>query len=288
MEDAWNVSLWDIYPSCQISGIAENDTVIIDGAYGASIRWKSFTPIATVTRETWGRYIVKIAFRGSPVLLYMGALFVSLGRGQFGNKIFLGIGAFFLVVSIITFFLSPALIRILYTGKFWNTQALFFGFEGHLDLQTIEKCIFGTNYGRFHWSAAGSSLSGHRNERGECIGLDPTVNPDVRDEVRRVAHSPYGGEKIFTLVDTFTMTVTMFKAKRPPVAVFLCGTEGGMQRAIMCSYDWRTQTLYRETVLRMETPVLERMSRVPRFRFGLKREMEAVEPLYRLHGLHKL
>ena len=31
----------------------------------------------------------------------------------------------------------------------------------------------------------------------------------------------------------------------------LCGSEGGMQRAVMCSYDWTTSTLYRETVLRM-------------------------------------
>lgn len=67
------------------------------------------------------------------------------------------------------------------------------------------------------------------------------------------------------------MTVTMFEAVKPPVAVLLCGAEGGMQRAIACSYDWTTGTSYRETVLRMETPVLEKMSRVERFRFGMKR-----------------
>jgi hypothetical protein len=63
----------------------------------------------------------------------------------------------------------------------------------------------------------------------------------------------------------------MFEAERPPVVALLCGSEGGMQRAVMCSYDWTTQTLYRETVLRMETKVLEKMSRVGRVRFGLKR-----------------
>jgi hypothetical protein len=82
--------------------------------------------------------------------------------------------------------------------------------------------------------------------------------------------------KVFTLVDTYTLTVTMFLAVRPPVAVLLCGHEGGMQRAVMCSYDWSTQTLYRETVLRMETPVLERMFRVNRFRFGLQRKLSQV------------
>jgi hypothetical protein len=91
------------------------------------------------------------------------------------------------------------------------------------------------------------------------------------------ANGGYGALKIFTLVDTYTLTVMMFAAVRPPVAVLLCGSEGGMQRAVMCSYDWPTQTLYRETVLRMETPVLERMSRVNRFRFGLQRPMSEVQ-----------
>ncbi|KAF7166147.1 hypothetical protein CNMCM5623_010024 [Aspergillus felis] len=84
--------------------------------------------------------------------------------------------------------------------------------------------------------------------------------------------------KIFTLVDTNTLTVTLFRAVRPPVAMLLCGSEGGMQRALLCSYDWKSQTLYRESVLRVETLVLEKMSRVDRFRLGLKRPVpETVE-----------
>lgn len=68
--------------------------------------------------------------------------------------------------------------------------------------------------------------------------------------------------------------MTIFEAERPPVVALLCGSEGGMQRAVMCSYDWPTQTLYRETVLRMETRVLEKMSRVGRVSFGLRRNVE--------------
>jgi hypothetical protein len=66
----------------------------------------------------------------------------------------------------------------------------------------------------------------------------------------------------------------MFEAERPPVVALLCGSEGGMQRAVMCSYNWPTQTLYRETVLRMETRVLEKMSRVARVSFGLRRNVQ--------------
>lgn len=63
----------------------------------------------------------------------------------------------------------------------------------------------------------------------------------------------------------------MCHAVRPPVAALLCGSEGGMQRAVMCSYDWPTQTFYRESVLRMETRMLERMPRIGRVKFGLRR-----------------
>lgn len=69
-------------------------------------------------------------------------------------------------------------------------------------------------------------------------------------------------------------TVTLFEAERPPAVVLICGSEGGMQRAVLCSYDWPTQTLYRETVLRMETRVLEKMSMVPRVSFGLRRNVK--------------
>jgi len=74
------------------------------------------------------------------------------------------------------------------------------------------------------------------------------------------------------------MEVTMFEAARPPIALVICGSEGGMKRAIGCSYDWTTGTLYRETVLRMQTTVLDRMDRVNKIKFGLKRPNLTVHP----------
>lgn len=67
------------------------------------------------------------------------------------------------------------------------------------------------------------------------------------------------------------MEVTMFQAANPPIALLICGSEGGMKRAIGCSYDWTTGTLYRETVLRMPTPALNRMDRTDKIKLGLKR-----------------
>ena len=67
------------------------------------------------------------------------------------------------------------------------------------------------------------------------------------------------------------MQLTLFEAVRPPVCIFLSASEGGMQRAIGCSYDWTTQTMHRETILRMPTESLNRMDRVSRFRLGIQR-----------------
>jgi hypothetical protein len=72
------------------------------------------------------------------------------------------------------------------------------------------------------------------------------------------------------------MKVTLFQAVRPPVMFMLAGGEGGMQRAIGCSLDWTTGTLYRETVLRMDTTARDKMDALPRARFGFKRPDEAI------------
>lgn len=45
IRDSWGVRLWDIFPTCQVSGITggnTDQTVLIDGAYGASIEWSKY------------------------------------------------------------------------------------------------------------------------------------------------------------------------------------------------------------------------------------------------------
>lgn len=75
------------------------------------------------------------------------------------------------------------------------------------------------------------------------------------------------------------MTATIFLAARPPVSFILAGSEGGMQRAIGCSYDWTTGTLYRETVLRMPTPIQDSMTRIHRAKIGFKRAQYPCRPI---------
>jgi hypothetical protein len=272
IDDAWDVNLWDIEPTCQVAGIGEHDSVIIGGAFGAPIRWKSFAPVRLQTKKTAKRWVAQICLRGAPAWFVFGVLLVATSKGQPGMGLILGIGSAFLAVALASILASPYMLRVLYMGKSWGTQPWFFGFEGYADIETIETKIFGVYTGRLMWSPFGSELSENQQNRdGECIGIDPTTRRDLNEIAT-------GNLKLFTLVDTYTMTVTLFRSVRPPVAILLCGSEGGMQRAVMCSYDWKTQTLYRETVLRMKTLVLEKMSRVDSLQLGLQRPPKTANP----------
>lgn len=185
--------------------------------------------------------------------------------GNGTNTMALGIlipGILLLIPSALIMLCAPAMLLNIYAGKFWSTQALFIGVEGMVDIGEAERHLFGFNHGRLKWSTSGSTLSRHRYVNGECIALPPTTK-SLKDED--------GRETLFTLIDTYSLTATCFYAQRPPVAVIVCGQEGGMQRALLCSYDWTRQTFAKETVLRVKTLVLDRMLRVDRFRFALKR-----------------
>jgi hypothetical protein len=263
----YNVNLWDVQPTCQIAGVCEDDTVILDGVRGASIRWESFLPVAHDTAWSWKRLFAKMWLRLSGLALI---ILVFVGRSLSG-----GIVALYLFITLPAILASPWLVRVLYGGKIWNAAPYLLGFEGYLDIVTIETNIYGFYTGRLSWSAAGSPLSRHQmNEHGECIGEDPTADGSVADLVKQAQYSKFGEPKVYTLVDTWNGIVTLYTAVRPPVAALLCAQEGGMQRAVMVSLDWKTGTLYRETVLRMPTVMLSKVWQIDRVKVGLKRPLE--------------
>ncbi|OMP83144.1 hypothetical protein BK809_0004525 [Diplodia seriata] len=288
MDDAWDASLWDIYPQIQIAGICDDDAVIIDNALGASIRWKSFAPVKNLRRTSWKRLFVQIVLHSSGILLVIAIILLCTPYTR-------AAGAVVFLLSFPFIAAAPHLLRMLYSGKFWYSQPWFFGFEGYMDVETIESQIWGARLGRLEWSAFGSPLARHRrNEHGERIGVDPTSDPKVaavveaaktaspneeRVSFARTACLPPGvrcadlpsSPQVFTLIDTRTMEVMLFQAIRPPVGILVCGSEGGMQRAVGVSYDWTTATCYRETVFRLDSTVHDKMDRVPRTKLGLKR-----------------
>lgn len=279
INDFWDSNLWDIEPHCQVVGLGGENTVILSGAFGAPIHWECFEPVSLFMRNTLKRWVGKVIIRTSPLFVIIGVSLLAVSRSKGGDLLAITIfGWIFIGLYILLSLASPYFIYSLYCGKTWAAQPWLFGFEGHMRIDQIEELIFGINLGRLRWSPYSSDLSQHNeNTHGECEGLDPTdrtpenLAPD--SFVSEARNSEYGELKLFTLVDTNTLTVTLFRSVRPPVAMLLCGSEGGMQRALLCSYDWKTQTLCRETVLRVQTVIMEQMSRVDRFRLALKRPL---------------
>ncbi|KAL9591844.1 MAG: hypothetical protein Q9179_007313, partial [Wetmoreana sp. 5 TL-2023] len=293
MEDVWHATLWDIYPKIQICGIGEGNTIILDGAHGAAIRWREFVPVLTLGQETKRHGFARAALRMIPIFLFTGIVWVAAGQtlADENRTAVLVPGCIVLVLAAVAVLLSPVLVHQIYCTPTHNSQPFFFGIEGYVDKYGLELLIFGSYENRLSWSTAGSPLSRHKldtegmhkdfpdldeesaSAQNMYTGLDP-VNSDeeVEKKVESSKKSSNREMKVFTLVDTYTMTITLFEAVRPPIAVIMCGAEGGMQRALLCSEDWKTGTLYRETVLRMETRVWDKMDTVARIRLGLKRD----------------
>lgn len=269
--DAWGASLWDIEPHCQVAGIVDDQTVLLDGAYRATIQWDRTDQVPTFKRPTLARTFAKIALRGAPIHLINGlvitilGVLMSKGFAKSAGIAMLATGSIFLIPAIIIALVSPSMIMNLYGGKFWSTQAHFIGPEGIPEhIGSLEDILFGVNQGRLKWSTAGSTLSRHQPSSSgddECVA-QPPITPSLNGK---------DSGSLFTLVDTYSMTATAFKAARPPTTVMICGQEGGMQRAVLCSYDFKRATFSREAVVRLQTTVLNRISSVDRFRFALSR-----------------
>lgn len=287
VDDIWDSNLWDIEPHCQVVGLGGKDTVILSGAFGAPIRWKSFERVNLLMRNTLKRSVSRVLLRSSPTWLILGVSLLAGSQSKGGHLLPITIfGWVVMALYLLITLASPYLLYSLYCGKTWAAQPWLFGFEGHMEIGDIEQIVFGIDLGRLRWSPYSSDLSVHdANDHGECEGKDPTREystqanstpgaSHTKESVSTARNSKFGELKLFTLVDTNTLTVTLFRAVRPPVTMLLCGSEGGMERALLCSYDWKSQTLFRETVLRVQTVVLEKMSRVDRFRLGLKRPAE--------------
>jgi hypothetical protein len=203
MDDHWDANLWDVDPACQVAGIGESDTVIIDGAYAATVHWNSFQRVAITTKETWSRWMSRTFLRAAPSYMLIGIVGLVTGNNN------LAWAVPFLLIAAITALLSPKLTLHIYGGKVWSTQPWLFGFEGHMPIKEIETKIFGFPQNRLTWTPYGSSLSEHRPRKSflnnECRAIDPTRTEKTADLVRRGVEAEYGESRVFTLVDTNTM-----------------------------------------------------------------------------------
>lgn len=294
MSDQYKSILWDIIPGTQVCGIGENDTVIVDGFKGALIQWSKFSTILTTKRMSWKRTTLIYITAFLPVLFFAGLFVLAASRTA---------AIAIIVISLALLATTPAYIPHLYKGKLTEVEPCLFGVEGYIPLPNIEENLFGARMGRLKWSPYGSPLSQHRYRKYYRERLDaedagapqPLVDLSVNKScdvfgypveaidpltadgtgidcisAETMSRSPYGSMKLFTVIDTLSMTATLFEARRPPVALLIGGSEGGMKRALACSYDVSTGTLYRETVLRVPSQVVDKMHSLQRVRLGLK------------------
>lgn len=256
IKDCWGAKLWDIDSSCQVAEVVDDQTVSLDGAYGAAIQWDSVDPPSCIEESTLGSRL-KIMLLGlvpstmlaALVLFFQKEYFLQRARDQAITILrSMALGSF--VLAALLALTAPAFILKHRTKPFKEIQARFLGVEGNVDVGLVERYLLGFNHGRLV-EMGGSPSQRYRD--------NATENPSEEPE----------SERRFTLIDTYTMTVTRFCAERPPVAVFICGQDRGMQRALLCSYDWRSNSFHRETILRMKTTVLAKMERVEKLRLSL-------------------
>jgi hypothetical protein len=241
MEDSYGAKLWDIYPSCQISGIGHGrryqgqnrddtkgvdqlrHTVIIDGLRGAQVRWKSFQRVSFKHRRSLIRELVRITMDWSAYLSLFGLVFIIIGASYAsaqpeyvdGFQVSQGgltpyaaslliPGILFFVIGAVFIFFTPEFLITRVGGKKWGNQPWLFGIEGYCPIGEIESKLFGTNEGHLKWDPFGSPLSRHApNEYGEVQGEDPMGRPDVHEYVRRVR------ERGETRVSFFSLSLSL-------------------------------------------------------------------------------
>ena len=277
--DQYATHLWDIKPICDVVGIGDEETptVILDRCRGIPIRWKSFPRLKYVKEMRGFRATI------SELIMHFGSWFLLAGINLFTTVAVLGFAtiqtspkqdtkstfdsmnvksslwgvAVFLAVGWIISWSSPSAIRQLCNGGVKDVSCHLVGFEGTLPLREIEKIIYSNYRNRLSYAASTTPFSERLRDPRIRTGVEPK-DPRFWDEefVRLGIPKTH---RLFTIVDTGSLTVSVIAAERPPVVALICGREGGMLRTLLCSWRFENNCLYRECVMRMRSS-LEGMS----------------------------
>ncbi|KAF5498328.1 hypothetical protein CGCF413_v006445 [Colletotrichum fructicola] len=267
-EDQWGARLGDIQPFLKVQGISGSNTVILDGVYGATIQWQRIDPEPYGDRSMGQFQNALFSFSffcctAVPVLIMIGIYVSSFDHmggikppegfpkfphpdwppidrsgslvpvKAFATIIFSAIGVFALALPVL-------LIRSKRNTKQPFVPRLI-GVEGFMDAGTVETYLWGSNHGNLR-DVSLQSYSDTVNTPSETLPAQP-------------AEDSFS----FTLIDTHLLTVTHLQCSTPPLAMFVCGQEREMHRAMLCSYDPKAQTYHRQANLRTSRRQLEGM-----------------------------
>lgn len=162
----------------------------------------------------WRRLLAVELMHINLYIFLVAFFFIAIGTpvaSSNGVTILTVAGVALLLLSIYIWLQSPALIRIQYGGKLTQVQAALFGFEGYVNAATIERAIFGCNFGRIGWSANNSPLSRFEvNEFGERVGIDPTTDLEIRSKVEQAKKAGPNDMRVSLYCLTFKLPLDFY------------------------------------------------------------------------------
>jgi len=262
--DQYKTHLWDVEPRCEVVGVGdEPNTVILNECRAVPIRWKRFPRMSYKRHQGMKKMIAELAVRSGVFWIVTGwslaftyaPFFIS---GSNPDKLYIyliGIIVIFFGVGLLLACLAPHAVLRLFGGAVLESAPHLVGLEGTMPIAQLEKMIFGDSQGRLTYEPSSTPFGLDNRDPELRLGREPAW---VRDSRPDNASPPiFQNHHIFTLVDTGNLTVSIFQARKPPTVALICGAEGGMLRAVLCSWRFANDCLYKETVIRVQTSTWE-------------------------------
>jgi hypothetical protein len=240
-KDQYGTYLWDISPICNVVGVANGSAaVVLDGCRAVPIEWNKFPRIRVKTYnshagdrrkkltsrfvEKYAKFMVRATSEGLLAVLYWIPWLIF---GEF----FQTLQTFFLLILAhgVAIILLPN-IRSLFGGANVVTPPRLVAFEGTMPLAELETLILGFDNKRLSYEPSSTPIFCDYRHPTERMGIEP---PWIADPLKYRPPALAPGHRLFTLVDTGTLTVFVFEAVNPPTVMLLCGIEGGMLRGAL-------------------------------------------------------
>ena len=272
--DDYQTHLWDIEPRCQVVGVGDQPyTVILNECRAVPIRWKRFPRMSYKRHDGMKKSIAQLAVRSGAYWIITGyslaftyAPFFISGVNTSNNtdnnptnntvntSTFLwGIIVIFIGMGYLLAFLAPHAVLRLFGGRVQESAPHLLGLEGTMRIDQLEKMIFGDSQGRLTYEPSSTRFNSDNRDPRLRLGKEPDW---IRDS--GPPRPPIDSDHhVFMLVDTGNLTVSIFQARKPPTVALICGAEGGMLRAVLCSWRFANDCLYKETVIRVPTSTWE-------------------------------
>lgn len=287
--DQFDTQLWDIEPLCQVAGVGQSDgELILDACRGVSIRWKAFPEMKYKRKPGFTKLVAEVVLRsgihwagvGLGLLIYYGLDLWDLSKNHSNpqddasNKWSQDVSLMFLGTLAILFafvlaLFAPISVRRVYGSSVMQSTPWLVGFEGTMPIENLERIVFGNYVRRLTYEPSSTPFCDR--DPDERIGQEPLFVTDRSAKDARLCLPK--GHRLFTLVDTGALTVSIFSAVRPPSVALICGREGGMLRTVLCHYERSNNCLYKETVVRMDSGALNQAKDLSWIKFSMGKNL---------------